>query len=298
MFGANENASGKPSALRWNHLAKQFWHHYVALVVLALLLYASEFLEPYRHVLYSKTDEELWKYSFPLRRNTVPAWAVPTVAILSPLLVVFAGHATGQSSAYETHHAAMSAITCVLFTGLATNFIKVNVGRFRPNFVERCWPHGAVPEFDVDGRPVCADAALDPLEGMKSFPSGHTAWSTSGLGWLSFYLMGKLRCFAGGAGANQSPPFNLMVAMLPFAAAVWIGASRLQDYWHHPEDVAAGFALGFVMAWLFYRSTFEGVMTQQAGTLVAPSHGSRSRHGSSQSVLNNDIGGLEADDSV
>jgi hypothetical protein len=105
--------------------------------------------------------------------------------------------------------------------------------------------------------------------------------------------MGKLRCFAGGGGGAQSTPFNLVIAMLPLGGAVWIGASRLQDYWHHPDDVAAGFVLGIVMAWLFYRTTFEGVMTLHAGTLVAAaSYGSRSRPRTSQGVLNSEIGGL------
>ena len=92
----------------------------------------------------------------------------------------------------------------------------------------RCWPDGAPPRFGADGRPVCADHAINPADGMKSFPSGHTSWSTSGLGFLSLWLMGKLRCFEGGRGDG---PLRLVAALLPLAGAAWIGASRLQDYW-------------------------------------------------------------------
>jgi len=62
---------------------------------------------------------------------------------------------------------------------------------------------------------------------MKSFPSGHTSWSTSGLGFLSFWLLGKLQCFQG----RGDGPARLVAALLPLAGAVWIGCSRLQDYW-------------------------------------------------------------------
>jgi membrane-associated phospholipid phosphatase len=151
-------------------------------------------------------------------------------------------------------------------TGMTTNFIKVNVGRFRPHFVARCWPDGGLPVFEPDGRPRCNDAAINPLEGMKSFPSGHTAWSTSGLAFSTFFLLGKTGCFVGGS--NGGGPFHLIGSLLPLLGSVWIGCSRMQDYWHHWEDVVVGFSLGFVMAYLFYKTTYAGVMSLQAGQLI------------------------------
>ena len=47
------------------------------------------------------------------------------------------------------------------------------------------------------------------------------------------------------------------------------GLTRLQDYWHHVEDVAAGFALGLTMAYAFYRQIYPGVMEPGAGALTA-----------------------------
>jgi hypothetical protein len=38
---------------------------------------------------------------------------------------------------------------------------------------------------------------------------------------------------------------------------------------HHVEDVAAGFALGLTLAFLFYRSVYAGVMSSQAGSLAS-----------------------------
>lgn len=151
--------------------------------------------------------------------------------------------------------------------------IKCEVGRPRPHFRNRCWPGGAQPVFSPDGLPKCADAAVDPAEGIKvsaagaaaarawlcagmagacrgsarcrpptcvkcpshhlpalqSFPSGHTAWSTSGLAYTSLWLLGKLRVFGG----QQAQPARFLLALSPLLGALWIGMSRMQDYWHH-----------------------------------------------------------------
>ncbi|KAL4444853.1 hypothetical protein ABPG77_003903, partial [Micractinium sp. CCAP 211/92] len=76
----------------------------------------------------------------------------------------------------------------------------------------------------------------------------HTSWSTSGLGFLTFWLLGKLRVFADGSAA----PERFALAMAPLLGAAWIGMSRIQDYWHHVEDVCAGFVLGLLMAFCYY----------------------------------------------
>ena len=258
---------GKASSItRWSQIFQIFWRQYLGLAILIIFLIISENLNPYRHVLYNETDNEIWKYSYPLRRNTVSPWMVPTISILSPLGLIFTALFLGKISILEAHFALVAALSCVMTTGITTNFIKVNVGRFRPHFVAQCWPEGGIPVFEPDGRPRCQDAAINPLEGMKSFPSGHTAWSTSGLAYTSFFLLGKTGCFTGNG--NGGGPFHLILSLLPLGGSIWIGCSRMQDYWHHWEDVVVGFSLGFFMAWLFYRTAYAGVMSPCAGQLV------------------------------
>ena len=401
-------------------------------------------------------DLDLWHYSYPLKANHVPAWAVPCVATLTPLAVILGCFLGGRISRVEAHHACLLVVSCVATTGLLTNWIKchvrrcrvhrcrvgggpqrelwglqhrlagpaiaapgppfafsfdmrappnppsfprlpLQVGRPRPHFVNRCWPNGARPVFAPDGTPLCADGAINPEEGIKSFPSGegsaaaashrhlcrgswggggggspgepvrqagrwpalaggphavprpplllaapgrvqppawppppclslaaagHTSWSTSGLGFLTFWLLGHLHVFSHGA----AMPSRFVVALCPLLGAVWIGMSRIQDYWcgvgggartrgvrgrpalavptpaaaavlrccrhrvsawrharadtppslspcshhrHHVEDVCAGFSLGLLMAFCYYRQAYEGLLSQHAGTLTA-----------------------------
>ena len=49
-------------------------------------------------------------------------------------------------------------------------------------------------------------------------PAGHTSWSTAGLGYLTFWLLGKLRCFDGSA-----RPMRFVASVLPICCAIWIG---------------------------------------------------------------------------
>lgn len=248
----------------WAAIARRHWTEYAGLAVLIVLLAWSENWQPYRHVIYKTSDHELWRYSYPLRTNHVPAWAVPCIAVFGPTLAIGAALAAGRISRMEAHHAILMATCCVATTGLLTNWVKVNVARFRPDFVPRCWPNATAPVFTPDGFPMCADDAVSPIEGMKSFPSGHTSWSTSGLGYLTLWLLGKLRCFDGSA-----QPLRFVASLLPLLGAAFIGITRLQDYWHHTEDVLAGFTLGLIMAFCFYRMVYAPVTSLHAGQLTA-----------------------------
>ena len=55
-------------------------------------------------------------------------------------------------------------------------------------------------------------------------PAGHTSWSTSGLGYLSLWLAGKLRAFDGSGGR----PWRLIASTVPTALAVYIGLTRIE----------------------------------------------------------------------
>ena len=60
------------------------------------------------------------------------------------------------------------------------------------------------------------------------FGAGHTSWSTSGLGFLSFWALGKLRAFDG-----SGHGWRLLAGLMPVSVAIWIGITRLQARSHN-----------------------------------------------------------------
>jgi hypothetical protein len=63
--------------------------------------------------------------------------------------------------------------------------------------------------------------------------------SFAGLGFLSWYLAGKIRAFDQGGHVAK-----LCIVILPLLLAAMVGVSRVDDYWHHWQDVFAGGILG------------------------------------------------------
>jgi diacylglycerol diphosphate phosphatase / phosphatidate phosphatase len=58
--------------------------------------------------------------------------------------------------------------------------------------------------------------------------TGHTSWSTTGMGFLSLWLAGKLRAYDAQRGGQ---PWRLVVSLLPLCLAVYVGLTRIIDYW-------------------------------------------------------------------
>lgn len=75
--------------------------------------------------------------------------------------------------------------------------------------------------------------------------------SFAGLGFLAWYLSGKIRVFD-----RRGHVAKLCISFLPLLAAALVGVSRVDDYWHHWQDVFTGGLIGlfvedffFVLCW-------------------------------------------------
>ncbi|CAN0913686.1 Putative lipid phosphate phosphatase 3, chloroplastic [Linum grandiflorum] len=170
-------------------------------------------------------------------------------AILIPI-VIFIVVYFRRRDIYDLHHAILGLLFSVLVTAVITDSIKNAVGRPRPDFFWRCFPDGN-DAYDQLGNVVCHGIKSVIKEGHKSFPSGHTSWSFAGLGFLSLYLSGKLKAFD-----CKGHIAKLCIIVLPLLVACLVGISRVDDYWHHWQDVFAGGVLGLVVSTFCYLQFF------------------------------------------
>lgn len=224
---------------------RQRWADWLLVGLMAVLFVGVEYsVEPYVRYIPQVEIEEL---NYPLKDDTVPAWVIPLGGLLLPLLVFTAYRVLWKCEAREFHDLILGSLMNVMLTACVTSTLKEMVGRPRPDYFRRCFPDG-VMEFNDSGYPLCHPVSESILrEGRKSFPSGHSSWSMCTLSFLSFFLMGKLQVFSG-----TQMFWKYVVSLLPFFVAVGVGVTRVNDYWHHWTDVAAGALIGLAISFSIY----------------------------------------------
>ncbi|KAK7276216.1 hypothetical protein RIF29_17352 [Crotalaria pallida] len=228
-------------------LALSHKHDWMILLILAAIEGLLNIIEPFHRYIGKDMMTDL---VFPFKQDTIPMWAVPVYSILIPILI-FVGFYFVRKDIYDLHHAILGLMFSSLITGVITDSIKDAVGRPRPNFFERCFPD-KIPVFDtITGDVLCSGLPKVIKEGYKSFPSGHTSWSFAGLGFLSWYLSGKVRVFD-----RRGHIAKLCIVLLPLLIASLVGVTRVDDYWHHWTDVFAGGIIGLTVSSLCYLLLF------------------------------------------
>eukprot|EP00250_Pteridium_aquilinum_P015961 c22860_g1_i3 orf=164-1243(+) len=225
-------------------------HDWLAIFGLAILDGILNIINPfYRFVGKSMIGD----YMYPLKGNTIPFQAVPVIAIGIPLFI-FVIYFLYSKDITDLHHALLGLLFAVLITAVITDSIKDAVGRPRPDFFWRCFPDGIASYDNVTQGVQCHGEHAVIKEGHKSFPSGHTSWSFAGLGFLSLYLAGKLQLFNG-----RGHVAKIAIVFTPLLAALLVGLSRVDDYWHHWNDVFGGAIIGLLMAALSYHHVFPSI---------------------------------------
>lgn len=228
-------------------LAKSHKHDWFILIFLAILTIVLNLIHPFHRFVGKDMMTDL---RYPLKSNTVPVWAVPMISLVLPM-VIFAAFYFYRRDVYDLHHALLGILYSVLLTGVITVAIKDAVGRPRPDFFWRCFPEGKEVYDLITGDVMCNGDKLVIKEGYKSFPSGHTSSSFAGLVFLALYLSGKVQVFD-----RKGHVAKLCIVVLPLLIASLVGISRVDDYWHHWQDVFAGGLIGSVMATFCYRQFF------------------------------------------
>ncbi|KAJ0971542.1 hypothetical protein J5N97_019501 [Dioscorea zingiberensis] len=228
-------------------VARFHMHDWIILLLLIVIDVVLNVIEPFHRFVGKDMMTDL---RYPMKSNTVPFWAVPLYAILLPL-AIFSAIYFRRRNVYDLHHAILGLLFSVLLTAVLTDAIKDAVGRPRPDFFWRCFPDGKDVYDNFTTSVMCHGEKSVIKEGHKSFPSGHSSWSFAGLGFLAWYLAGKIKAFD-----RRGHVAKLCIVFLPLLAAALVATSRVDDYWHHWQDVFAGGLLGLVVASFCYLQFF------------------------------------------
>ncbi|KAK6386149.1 Altered inheritance of mitochondria protein 6 [Exophiala oligosperma] len=180
------------------------------------------------------------------KENTLLAGAAPLV-----LLVLWA--VTARPGVHKAHVTILGLFFSVYLTVLITDIIKKAIGRPRPDLIARCQPKRGTPTDIFVTVAVCTQPDLHfLLDGWQSFPSAHSSWAFSGLGYLSLFLAGQLHIF------RPRPTLtSILLFLAPLMCAALVAMSRIADYRHDVYDVSCGSLIGFVVAYTTYRRDYR-----------------------------------------
>jgi len=200
-------------------------------------------------------DESL---AYPLKANTVPTSVLWSVGILGPIsLILIIDLAVMKKSRGETWQTIQDFTFGFFVNLLFTEMTKYTIGRLRPNFFAMCnldWStvdcgnqtHPLfVTDYTCPGLP--SNTFQEPYLAHMSFVSGHSSIAACSAAFVIFFLqsrfppLGQIHRRHSWKGARYLLPMAQLAAA---SAAVFTALTRISDYWHHPEDVVAGFILG------------------------------------------------------
>ncbi|KAJ5715535.1 uncharacterized protein N7483_012716 [Penicillium malachiteum] len=191
---------------------------------------------------------------------------------------------------------------------MATQGLKVLIGRPRPDLLARCDPDlDKISTYAVSGLgetltgattmvsyKICqTQTSTLTVEGFSSFPSGHSSSSFAGLGYLTLWLSAKLSVgfpylptypFEGKNHNDDktsvrkrgaAPPVLLMVlTFFPTCTAFFIAGSRWFNCLHHAFDIVFGSLMGAFFAWVGF-NMYHLPIRRGAGWAWGPRTGRR-----------------------
>jgi diacylglycerol diphosphate phosphatase/phosphatidate phosphatase len=137
----------------------------------------------------------------------------------------------------------------IFLTCFITDAVKNAVGRPRPDLIDRCKPAGGTAKDVLVTISVCTETDHQVLhDGWRSFPSGHSSFAFSGLGFLALFFAGQMHVFRPRTDLSKA-----LLAIAPLLGAALIAISRCEDYRHDVYDVTCGSILGMGIAYFSYR---------------------------------------------
>ncbi|KAJ4988694.1 pap2 domain protein [Stagonosporopsis vannaccii] len=245
--------------------AARFWQRSYAsdYVGLALLISGYIFIqflaEPFHRMFYLSDLRIAYPHALHERVNVfwlfVYAGAVPLGTLILWALIARPG-------THKAHVTLLGWLVSMILTLFLTDVIKNAVGRPRPDLLSRCKPAPGTPGDVLVTFEVCTETDHHVLhDGWRSFPSGHSSFSFSGLGYLSLFIAGQCHVYR-----PRADLARVLLALAPLLAAALIAISRCEDYRHDVYDVSVGSLLGIAVAHYTYRRYYPSLRSRDCAT--------------------------------
>ncbi|KAK8850434.1 hypothetical protein IAR55_004352 [Kwoniella newhampshirensis] len=216
---------------------------------------------------FSLTDTSI-QHSF-AEHERVPPRLLGFISVGIPLLCLIPLSSLVARNSWDVHNSVLGLFTSFTVTGVVTQIIKMSVGRPRPDLIARCLPAAGAtdhPVFGLSTIAICTNTNHFILnDGFKSFPSGHSSLSFSGLAFLSLYLAGKMHLWD-----VRGHRTRAWAALSPLLGGVMVAISRTEDNRHHWQDVLVGSLLGTFIAWVSYRTYYPALSHRECHLPLAP----------------------------
>ena len=107
-----------------------------------------------------------------------------------PLLIMALWAVILRPGGHKIHVTILGLFISLILTSFLTDVVKNSVGRPRPDLLARCKPARGTPEHSLVTIEVCTETNQHVLQdGWRSFPSGHSSFAFSGLGYLALYVL-------------------------------------------------------------------------------------------------------------
>ncbi|KAL5121650.1 hypothetical protein ACEQ8H_000336 [Pleosporales sp. CAS-2024a] len=169
-----------------------------------------------------------------------------------PLGILVLWSLVARPGTHKAHVTLLGWWISLILTLFLTDIIKNAVGRPRPDLIARCKPAPGTPAHQLVTFAVCTEKNHHVLhDGWRSFPSGHSSFSFSGLGYLSLWIAGQCHVYR-----PRADLARVLLALAPLLGAALIAISRCEDYRHDVYDVSVGSLLGLAVAHYTYRRYF------------------------------------------
>ncbi|KAH7924588.1 PAP2-domain-containing protein [Leucogyrophana mollusca] len=246
-------------------LAKSYAPDWIITILLAILFFALNDVHGFRRE-FSVNDETI-RFPYAVHER-VPDIALYFIAVVAPIVLQLAINLFSVRSFWDYHVSVLGLILGLVITGAITQFTKITVGRPRPDLLSRCMPipGSEDPTYGLSTDAICTQTNnAIMIDGWRSFPSGHSSLSFAGLGFLSFYLAGKLHLFD-----TRGHHFKAWLSITPLFGATLVAISRTMDYRHHWQDVIGGSILGLVVSFFAYRQYFPSLASPMSHRPYSP----------------------------